>query len=166
MLPPIRLAPRIVAGGAALASLAALAPVGAAAGPRGPAAGRPAARIASGTRIQLRNTNRGKLLTTGGGLVLFVFSRDSRNVNRCAAVPSCASIWAIQATNGRPAAGPGVKRSLLGTIHVRGKAQVTYAGHPLYRYTPEPVPGATDYVGANQSGGIWRAIRASGAVVG
>ena len=127
----------------------------------------PAMSAAAGARIVIRATNRGKLLTTRGGLVLFVFSRDGRNVDRCASVSGCASVWPIISTHGTPTAGRGVKRSLLGTIHVAGKGtQVTYAGHPLYRYGPEPTPGATDYIGARASGGTWRAIRASGALVG
>ena len=127
----------------------------------------PAMSASAGTRIAMRATNRGKLLTTRGGLVLFVFSKDGRNVDRCASIPGCASVWPIISTHGRPTAGRGVRRSLLGTIHVAGKGpQVTYAGHPLYSYAPEPTPGATDYIGARASGGTWRAIRASGALVG
>lgn len=127
----------------------------------------PAMAARAGTEIVVRSTSRGQLLTTRGGLVLFVFSRDRRNVDRCASMPSCASVWPIISTHGRPTAGRGVRRSLLGTIHVAGKGtQVTYAGHPLYRYAPEPTPGATDYVGAHASGGVWRAIRSSGALVG
>ena len=118
------------------------------------------------SRIELRSTSLGKLLTNSAGLTLFVFSKDSRNVDRCAPVASCANVWSIISTRGTPTVGPGVKRSLLGTIHVRGRTQVTYAGHPLYRYAPEPTPGATDYVGAHASGGVWRAIRASGALIG
>lgn len=126
----------------------------------------PAIPAASGVRIEVRATNRGKLLTDGAGLVLFAFSKDSRNVDRCAPVRSCASVWPIMSTHGTPTAGPGVQRSLLGTIHVHGRTQVTYAGRPLYRYSAEPTPGATDYIGANLSGGVWRGIRATGALVG
>ncbi len=126
----------------------------------------PTIPAAAGIQIEARATNRGKLLTDRAGLVLFAFSKDSRNVDRCARVRSCASVWPIVRTRGTPTAGPGVKRSLLGTIHVHGKSQVTYAGHPLYRYSAEPTPGATDYIGANLSGGVWRGIRATGAVVG
>lgn len=121
---------------------------------------------AAGIQIEVRATSRGKLLTNRAGLVLFTFSKDSRNVDRCAPVRSCASVWPIVSSQGTPTAGAGVKRSLLGTIRVRGKRQVTYAGHPLYRYSAEPTPGATDYLGARLSGGVWRGIRATGALVG
>jgi predicted lipoprotein with Yx(FWY)xxD motif len=126
----------------------------------------PAIPAASGVRIEVHKTGRGKLLTDSAGLVLFAFSKDSRNVDRCAVVRSCASVWPIVSTHGTPTAGSGVKHSLLGTIRVHGKSQVTYAGHPLYRYSAEPTPGATDYIGASLSGGVWRAMRASGALVG
>jgi predicted lipoprotein with Yx(FWY)xxD motif len=164
MLQRIRVAPTVIAGGAVIASLAALAPFSALAGPR--ASGPALARATAAARIELRSTSLGKLLTNSAGLTLFVFSKDSRNVDRCAPVASCANVWSIISTRGTPTVGLGVKRSLLGTIHVRGRTQVTYAGHPLYRYAPEPTPGATDYVGAHASGGVWRAIRASGALVG
>jgi predicted lipoprotein with Yx(FWY)xxD motif len=126
----------------------------------------PAVPAGAGARIQVRATNRGRLLATSSGLTVFVFSKDGRNIDRCAPVPSCANVWPMVTTRATPTGGPGVKSSLLGTIMVNGRRQITYAGHPLYHYGPEPTPGATDYVGAHASGGLWRAIRASGALVG
>src|SRR5437588_6484087 len=60
---------------------------------------------------------------------------------------------------GRPNAGPGVKRSMLGTIKVKGKSQVTYGGHPLYEYSGDTSPGSTSYVGVSQFGAKWRAVK-------
>jgi hypothetical protein len=77
----------------------------------------------------------------------------------------CASIRPLVRTGVRPIAGPGVRRSLLGTIKVRGRLQVTYAGHPLYTYSGDAGPGSTSYVGKSQFNGVWRGVRASGATV-
>jgi predicted lipoprotein with Yx(FWY)xxD motif len=42
-------------------------------------------------------------------------------------------------TNGKPIAGPGVSRALLGRVYRKGVGwQVTYAGHPLYLFDQGP----------------------------
>ena len=105
------------------------------------------------------------LLVNSHGFTLYAFSRDSRNVDRCASMNGCTSIWPLVRTGARPIAGPGVKRSLLGTIKVHGGLQVTYAGHPLYSYSGDAGPGSTSYVGKSQFKGVWRGVRASGATV-
>jgi predicted lipoprotein with Yx(FWY)xxD motif len=140
----------------------------AAAHPAAAARARPAtdATAASGgARISLRKTHLGMLLVNSHGFTLYAFSRDSRNVDRCASTRGCTGTWPLVRTGSRPIAGPGVKSSLLGTIKVRGALQVTYAGHPLYTYRFDSGPGATSYVGFNQFKGVWRGVRASGATV-
>jgi hypothetical protein len=62
-------------------------------------------------------------------------------------------------------AGPGIKRRLLGTISLpSGAKQVTYAGHPLYRYIADS-PGDTSYVGFAEFGGSWFALNGNGRAV-
>jgi predicted lipoprotein with Yx(FWY)xxD motif len=62
-------------------------------------------------------------------------------------------LWPALLTKGAPIAGPGVKRTLLGTVTradvLSGQSvqQVTYAGQPLYRFFLDETPGQTD--GAN-----------------
>ena len=115
----------------------------------------------SRNRDVVRTTSRGKLLTDGAGLVLFVFSRgpsQRRSLRLDAQLRQrLADRQHPRHADGRAAAS---SARCSGTIQVaRQGPQVTYAGHPLYRYSAEPTPGATDYVGAHASGGIWRAIR-------
>jgi predicted lipoprotein with Yx(FWY)xxD motif len=136
--------------------------------PAAAARARPAAdatAASGGARISLRKTQLGMLLVNSHGFTLYAFSRDSRNADRCASTPGCTSIWPLVRTGARPIAGPGVKRSLLGTIKVHGGLQVTYAGHPLYTYSSDAGPGSTSYVGKSQFKGVWRGVRASGATV-
>lgn len=48
--------------------------------------------------------------------------------------------WPAYLTKGAPVAGPGVKKSLLGEVKIKGLGeQVTYNGHPLYLF--DEVPG-------------------------
>jgi predicted lipoprotein with Yx(FWY)xxD motif len=121
---------------------------------------------ASVTRIELGKTARGRILTNGRGFTLYVFTRDRRNRDRCVAIAGCASTWPVFRAHGMIVRGPGVQRSLLGTVRLaHGARQITYAGHPLYTYVGDFAPHSTTYVGARQFGGSWYAIRASGKLV-
>jgi predicted lipoprotein with Yx(FWY)xxD motif len=123
------------------------------------------AHTARSAKLQLRHTSLGSILVNRGGHTLYVFTRDSRNHDRCAAIAGCTGIWPLLTTTGTPTLGPGVKRSLVGTIQVSGARQVTYAGHPLYTYIADAGPGDTSYVGQQQFGGKWFALNAAGHVV-
>jgi len=133
-------------------------------------AGQPAparAAAAGPARIQLRRTSLGEVLVDGRGFTVYAFSRDGKRKDQCVMTRGCTGVWPVIRTHGAPRAGRGVKRSLLGTIRISGGAtQVTYAGHPLYHYSGDVSPGSTDYVGASQFGGVWRALKPSGAVAG
>jgi predicted lipoprotein with Yx(FWY)xxD motif len=121
------------------------------------------ARVA---KVQLRRTSLGRILVNASGFTLYRFTRDGRNRDRCVKVSGCASVWPALTTSGRPAAGSGVRASLLSTITLPGGAkQVTYAGHPLYTYSGDSGPGQTFYVGAAQFGGTWYALNAAGGAV-
>jgi predicted lipoprotein with Yx(FWY)xxD motif len=129
-------------------------------------AGRAQAHVAArGARIGLRRTRLGRLLVNSRGFTLYAFSKDPARKDTCVAKRGCTSLWPLVTTHGAPRAGHGVKRSLLGTIKVRGRAQVTYAGHPLYTYSGDGSRGSTSYVGVRQFGGVWRGLRASGRLV-
>jgi predicted lipoprotein with Yx(FWY)xxD motif len=83
------------------------------------------------------------------GLAAFACS-DGPNV---IGQPCDTVLWPALLTKGAPIAGPGVKRTLLGTVTrtdvLSGESvqQVTYAGLPLYRFFLDETPGQTD--GAN-----------------
>src|SRR5207248_10216056 len=97
------------------------------------------------------------------GFTLYIYSRDSRNKDRCIKVTGCLSAWPILSAKGKPTAGAGVKQSLPGTIKLsNGKRQVTYNGWPLYTYIGDTTRGATSYIGVFNTGGTWFAINASG----
>jgi predicted lipoprotein with Yx(FWY)xxD motif len=115
------------------------------------------------TKIQLRRTEIGKVLVDGSGFTLYRFSKDPRNSDMCVKIKECTNLWPPVMSSGRPVAGPGVRAALLSTIKLSGGGrQVTYAGHPLYRYSPATEKGETAYVGAQQFGGTWYAVNAAG----
>lgn len=123
------------------------------------------AHAARATEVVLRHTSLGSILTTSSGFTLYEFTHDHGSANSCMKIRECPQVWPALETSGQPTAGPGVKGSLLSSIRIAGGArQVTYAGHPLYRYSADS-RGATDYVGASAFGGKWYALTASGHAV-
>lgn len=134
----------------------------------GTAAASPSAMSAGGrpTTIKLRKTSLGMILVNNQGFTLYAFGKDRRNHDSCVSIRNCTGAWPIITTHGRPRAARGVNGSMLGTIRVKGKSQVTYAGHPLYGYAGDSSPGQTSYVGVSQFHGVWRAVKASGKTVG
>jgi predicted lipoprotein with Yx(FWY)xxD motif len=116
----------------------------------------------SRAELKLRKTSAGTILVDSRGFTLYAFTRDRRNRDACASIPHCLTVWPALSTAGKPIAGAGVKRSLIGTITVKGQRQVTYAGHPLYRYIADTAPGQTYYVNIWQFGGRWPALNAAG----
>jgi predicted lipoprotein with Yx(FWY)xxD motif len=129
-------------------------------------AGRPTAETSRAAKIGVRHTSIGTILVSSSGRTLYEFTRDHARSDSCVKIKECSEIWPSLTTGGKPTAGPGVKASLLSTITLRGGArQVTYAGHPLYRYSGDSGPGETAYVGEKQFGGFWYAINAAGHTV-
>jgi predicted lipoprotein with Yx(FWY)xxD motif len=125
-----------------------------------------AAALGAGHRAKLKlgRTSLGKIVENGQGFTLYMFTRDRRNTDTCSA--ACRAVWPPVTSAGKALAGPGVKRGLIGSIALpSGARQVTYAGHPLYTYVADSGPGQTFYVGANQFGGNWYALNASGRAV-
>ncbi len=154
-----QLAATLAAAAAFALALAALAVV-----PAGAAA--PSAHASAAQKLQLRHTSVGTVLVDSSGFTVFRFTKDTGRSNTCISNRECAATWPALTTSGRPQAGPGVKSSLLSTITLAsGARQVTYAGHPLYRYAAASERGETSYVGVRQFGGTWLAVNASGATV-
>jgi len=128
--------------------------------------GSSSARASRAMSVDLRHTGLGSILTTASGQTLYLFTRDHGAHNSCVSVSGCSAAWPALETSGTPAAGTGVKASLLSTIRLPGGArQVTYAGHPLYLYSAESAHGSTEYVGVRSFGGAWDAVNAAGGAV-
>jgi predicted lipoprotein with Yx(FWY)xxD motif len=128
----------------------------------GPGTARDVAKIGpTGTRISLAASRFGRMLWGPKRQAIYIFERDSRNRTRC--YGECAKAWPPVYTTGRPAAGRGVRQSLLGSIRRRdGRRQVTYAGKPLYFYAHEG-PGQVLCHNVKLNGGLWWVVGADGA---
>lgn len=122
-------------------------------------------RAASATTISARHTSAGTILLGPRDETLFAFTRDRRNHSACSSVRGCLSVWPLVTVHGHLTAGRRVRRSLLGTIIVHGKHQLTYAGHPLYSFAEDNRPADTSYVGVSEFGGRWPALSPAGRFV-
>ena len=113
-------------------------------------------------RLRIANTMVGPLLVNQPGYTVFMFNKDRRDDDVCARIRGCLQQWPAVTTAERLVAGPGVKRSLLGSIPYRGRLrQVTYAGHPLHTYKFDYGPGSMMNIGNKQFGGSWYALDAA-----
>jgi predicted lipoprotein with Yx(FWY)xxD motif len=120
-----------------------------------------AAGDSQGARVSAANSSLGKIIVDGRGRTLYLFEKDTRGHSACSG--SCAMYWPPLITRGKPIAGRGLKKSLLGTIRrANGARQVTYAGHPLYRYVLDTRAGQTNGEGLDDFGGGWDALSAAG----
>ncbi len=123
--------------------------------PSSSASGGGAATVAS------RSSSYGTILVNGSGMVLYLNVDDTATHSACTG--ACTTIWPPLTTSGSPVAGAGVTQSLLSTKTLSGGTkQVVYDGHPLYTYSADQTPGATQGQGIE---GIWFVVSAAGAPV-
>ncbi|MDQ2894270.1 MAG: hypothetical protein M3Y09_01270 [Actinomycetota bacterium] len=121
------------------------------------------AQAAVSPNVKLASTSIGKILVNGKGFTVYAFSKDRRNTDVCKTKSGCTMTWPPLTTSAGVTVGSGLNARLLGTIKLStGVKQVTYSGHPLYRYSFDSSRAATDYVGARQFGGQWDALNAAG----
>ena len=129
------------------------------------AAGSAGAAAKGGTSVTLHKTSLGKVLATSSGMTLYMFAADGRGKSNC--YGSCATYWPPLLTKGKPLAGAGLKKSLVGVaVRKDGKRQVTYAGHPLYRFALDKKSGDTSGQNLTDFGGRWSVLNAAGKTAG
>jgi predicted lipoprotein with Yx(FWY)xxD motif len=76
---------------------------------------------------------------------------------------ACARAWPPLLTKTKPIAGRGTKQSLLGVIRrANGTKQVTYRGHPLYRFVQDTKPGEAKGQGSGAFGAGWYVLSPTG----
>ena len=111
-------------------------------------------------RLSARSSEFGMAVFGPNGKVVYVFGADHGSTSRCYGV--CATAWPPVLTGAAPVAGAGVQASLLGTTkRTDGALQVTYAGHPLYYYSADPV-GKVMCQHATMHGGLWLIVKPNG----
>jgi predicted lipoprotein with Yx(FWY)xxD motif len=149
----------VLLAGSALAALGALSACGA-----GYGTGASTTTTGAPAAIGVRTTGIGPVIVDGSGLTLYLFEADTGMASTCSG--ACAANWPPALTGAAPKAMDSVSASLLGTtMRSDGTTQVTYSGHPLYRFVADAKPGDTRGQGINAFGAGWDALSPSGAKI-
>ena len=118
-------------------------------------------RATGATRVGVASSQLGRILVDSKGHTLYLFAKDKNRRSVC--YGPCATYWPPLLTHGKPVARAGAKQSLLGTTRrSNGSQQVTYSGHPLYRFALDRKPGQTSGEGLQDFGGSWDAVSPAG----
>ena len=131
-----------------------------------PAASTPSTPSGSGTGVTvgLTHTSLGTFLVDGQGHTLYLFEKDTGHSSTCDG--ACASAWPPATTTGMPHAAAGVNAALLGTTtRADHSVEITYNGHPLYTFTGDSKPGATNGEGSKAFGAGWYVVTPSGSKI-
>jgi predicted lipoprotein with Yx(FWY)xxD motif len=117
--------------------------------------------VARGATVGASVSALGRILVDAKGETLYLFEKDARKHSACAG--TCANYWPPLLTKGKPVAKGSVRQSLLGvTRRSDGTMQVTYDGHPLYRFALDMKPGQTKGEGLDDFGAEWYAVAPAG----
>jgi predicted lipoprotein with Yx(FWY)xxD motif len=112
-------------------------------------------------KLGAASSSLGRIVVDSKGRTLYLFEKDKGRRSTC--YGACAAYWPPALTHGKPRAHAGLKRSLIGTTRRRnGTMQVTYAGHPLYRYAGDDGPRQTNGAGLQDFGGGWDPVSPAG----
>jgi predicted lipoprotein with Yx(FWY)xxD motif len=145
--------------GAAVIPLAALAV--AACGGGGATAATPKTSSGASATVGVAKSNLGSILVNSAGRTLYLFKADVGATSACSG--ACAIAWPPLLATGNPTAGTGLTASKLATItRSDGTRQVTYNGHPLYRFSQDTKPGQTHGQGVTAFGAAWFALTPTG----
>ena len=116
--------------------------------------------------VKIADTLVGPLVVNKSGRTVYMFVRDKPGKDLCHTISGCEKDWPPVTTVGTPVAGPGVKKSLLGTIPYKGSLrEVTYKGHPLHTYRFDTSNGSVLNIGLVQYGGAWYALNPKGGLI-
>ena len=125
------------------------------------AAAAPAATNARSATVKVAHSHLGKILVDSRGRTLYVLSADRTRKSTC--FGACAQAWPPLRASHKPTVGKGLKASKVGTIkRSDGKRQVTYNGHPLYRFVQDTKAGQTNGQGIVAFGGRWTVVSQAG----
>lgn len=114
------------------------------------------------TTVMVGHTGLGSVLTDRAGLTVYLFEKDSGGKSSC--YGACATAWPpVTTASAQPGVAGGANQSLLGTTtRTDGTTQLTYAGHPLYRFAGDHKPGDTTGQGSKAFGAGWYVVTAAG----
>ena len=103
----------------------------------------------------------GSILVDSTGRSVYLFGKDSGPKSTC--FGACAQEWPPLTTAGKPTAGKGVSASMIGTSkRSDGTTQVTYNGHPLYRFSADTKAGDANGQNVDAFGATWHVVSPAG----
>jgi predicted lipoprotein with Yx(FWY)xxD motif len=106
----------------------------------------------------------GKVLVDARGRTLYAFEKD--RAGRSACTGACAAAWPPLRVVGDPVVGAGLAASKVASAsRSDGGPELTYDGHPLYRFSRDRKPGDTHGQGLREFGGRWSAVSPTGEIV-
>jgi predicted lipoprotein with Yx(FWY)xxD motif len=106
----------------------------------------------------------GSILVDSQGRTVYLFQADTGKTSTCNG--SCATAWPPLTVTGTPTVSGSANASLIGTTtRSDGTMQVTYNGHPLYRYIGDTGAGTAAGQGINAFGALWYVLAPSGSQV-
>jgi predicted lipoprotein with Yx(FWY)xxD motif len=106
-------------------------------------------------------TSLGTILVDSHARTAYLFKGDVGTRSACSG--ACARAWPPLLAHGRPRIGSGANASLIGTVpRSDGTVQVTYNGHPLYRFAQDHKPGDVAGQGLTAFGAQWFTVSAAG----
>lgn len=124
----------------------------------------PAVALASSsTVISSGKVKAGTVVVNSSGLTLYSFSHDTKNKSTC--YGSCAKTWIPLTTKGSVVvkSGSGLTQTLVGKAkRTDGSTQVTYNGHPLYRYKGDTKAAQQNGQNKKQFGAHWYVVGKNG----
>ena len=121
----------------------------------------PSSPAASDATIATAETDLGTVLVDADGFTLYLFEQDTDGTSTCTG--DCAVNWPAATVEGDPVAGDGVDASLIGTTEgTDGSTQITYDGHPLYRFAGDAAAGTLNGQGV---GDVWYVVSPDGQAV-
>jgi predicted lipoprotein with Yx(FWY)xxD motif len=117
---------------------------------------------AAAADIKVGTTSLGSILSDGQGLTVYLFEKDLSTTSTCSG--ACASAWPPVTTSAsQPMVSGNANQALLGTtMRPDGTTQLTYAGHPLYRFVGDHKPGDTTGQGLHAFGAGWDVLTPAG----
>ena len=128
------------------------------------AAAAPAVAVASSsTTISSGKVKAGTVVVNSSGLTLYSFAHDPKKKSTC--YGSCAKTWLPLTAKGSVVvkSGSGLSQTLAGTTkRTDGSTQVTYGGHPLYRYKGDTKAGQQNGQNKSQFGARWYVVGKNG----
>jgi predicted lipoprotein with Yx(FWY)xxD motif len=111
--------------------------------------------------VGVGKTSLGRILVDSQGRTLYLFQADTSTKSMCSG--ACAGQWPPLVRVAKPTVGSGANASMIGTSKRSGGArQVTYNGHPLYRFSGDQSAGDVNGQGINAFGALWYVVSPAG----